>query len=173
MNTWNNYWARTAAIIVIFMDLMVMFSTTVVAYKRINTSISPIVYLLWSSYFFVMLTLIITHKKENIHKAILNCLFLVLLGIPIAGLSMPINLFINGFTNIAIKGNMYIIVSLFILFYLLIRHERFTILDAITKLTLYTREVTTLKHRSSFAKYLMFEISLFIVLVFSFHFYLN
>ena len=110
-----------------------MFSTTVVAYKRINTSISPIVYLLWSSYFFVMLTLIITHKKENIHKAILNCLFLVLLGIPIAGLSMPVSLFINGFTTVAIKGNMYIIVSLFILFYLLIRHERFTILDAITK----------------------------------------
>ncbi|MEI6092420.1 MAG: hypothetical protein WCQ47_01910, partial [bacterium] len=140
MNTWNNYWIRTATIIVLFMDLLVMTATTVIAYNRGNTNISPIVYLLWSSYFFVMLTLIITHKKENMHKAILNCLFLVLLGIPIAGLSMPVSLFIKGFTSVAIKGNLYIILSLFILLYLLIRHERFTILDAITKLTMYTKE---------------------------------
>ncbi|MCX6112459.1 MAG: hypothetical protein NTY22_04135 [Proteobacteria bacterium] len=173
MNTWNNYWLRAAIIIVIFMNLLVTTAATVIAYKRINTNISPIVYLLWASYFFVMLTIIITHKKDNMHKAILNCMFLVLLGIPIAGLSMPISLLIHGFMPVAIRGNLYILISLVILFYLFIRHERYSILDAVTKLAGYTGEITTLKRKSSFAKYLMFEVSLFLVTVVVAHFYLS
>jgi len=165
MNTWNNYWLRTATIIVIFMNLLVTTAATVIAYKRINTNISPVVYLLWASYFFVMLTIIITHKKENMHKAILNCLFLVLLGIPIAGLSMPISLLIHGFMPVAIRGNLYILVSLVMLFYLFIRHERYSILDAVTKLAGYAGEVTTLKYKASFVKYLIFETSFFLLVV--------
>ena len=173
MNTWNNYWLRTAIITVMFMNLLVTTAAAVIAYKRINTNISPIVYLLWASYFFIMLTVVITHKKENMHKAVLNCIFLILLGIPIAGLSMPISLLIHGFMPVAIRGNLYILISLIILFYLFIRHERYSILDAVTKLAGYIGEITTLKYRASFVKYLTFEISLFLIVVVITHFYLS
>ena len=173
MNTWNNYWLRTAILIVIFMNLLVTTAAAVIAYKRINTNISPIVYLMWASYFFVMLTIIITHKKENMHKAILNCLFLVLLGIPVAGLSMPISLLMHGFMPVAIRGNLYILVSLVMLFYLLIRYEKYSILDAVTKLAEYTGEITTLKHKASFVKYLIFEASFFLLVILVSRFYLS
>ena len=173
MNTWNNYWLRTATIIVIFMNLLVTTAAAVIAYKRINTNISPIVYLLWASYFFVMLTVVITHKKENMSKAILNCIFLILVGIPIAALSMPVSLLAHGFLPVAIRGNLYILVSLVMLFYLFIRHERYSILDAVTKLAEYTGEITTLRYKASFVKYLIFEASFFLLVVLMAHFYLN
>ncbi|MEI6080115.1 MAG: hypothetical protein WCQ53_05745 [bacterium] len=171
MNTWNNYWLRTAVIIVIFMNLLVTTAATVIAYKRMATNVSPIVYLLWASYFFVMMTLMISHKKDNMQKAVLNCLFLVLLGIPIAGLGLPISMLVHGFNPVAIRGNFYILISLMILFYLLIRHERFSILDAVTKLAVYTGEITTLRYKASFSKYLIFESSLFCIVVVLGHFY--
>jgi hypothetical protein len=173
MNTWNNYWLRTAAILVIFMNLIVTTAAAAVAYKRLYTSISPIIYLLWSSYFFVMLTIIISHKKNNMHKAVMNCMVLVLIGIPVAGLGLPVSMLFRGFNLVAVKANLYILVSLLITFYLLMRMERFSVLDSMTKLAGYTGEITTLKHRSSFAKYLIFEASIFCMIVVVAHAYLS
>jgi hypothetical protein len=173
MNKWNSYWLRTASILVIFMNLVVTSTAAAVAYKRLYTNVAPIIYLLWASYFFVMLTLIISHKKANMHKAVLNCLVLVLIGIPVAGLGLPVSMLFRGFNIVAVKANLYILISLVIIFYLLIRLERFSILDAVTKLAGYTGEITTIKYRSSFAKYLIFESSIFLLVLIVAHFYLS
>lgn len=159
---WKNYWHRSAVIIIVFINFIVTASATVIAYKKATTTLPPFVYLLWSGYFFVLLTLLISHKKKNMQKAVLNAMALVLTAIPISGLAIPLSLIFRGLSLDIFKGNLFIFVSLLVLLFLLIRHERFNILEAVTKLSNYTGELRHKTWRSSFAKYLIFETVLFL-----------
>ena len=173
MNTWNNYWHRSGLIVVVFINFIVTASATMIAYKRTVTAVPPIIYLLWASYFFVLLTLLISHKKQNMQKAVLNAMVLVLTAIPISGLSIPLSLIFRGLSPEIFKGNLFIFVSLLAILFLLIRHERFNILEAVTKLSNYTGELRLRGWNSSFAKYLSFELTFYVLFGLSFFFYIK
>jgi hypothetical protein len=165
MNSWKNYWHRSAVIIVIFLNFIVTASATIIAYKKTTTTLPPFVYLLWASYFFVLLTLLISHKKKNMQKAVLNAMVLVLAAIPVSGLAIPLSLIFRGLSPEIFKANLFVFLSLVALLFLLIRHERFNILEAVTKLSNYMGELHHTGWRSSFAKYLIFETTLFLSFV--------
>jgi hypothetical protein len=162
MNTWKNYWHRSAIIIITFINFIVTASATIIAYKEKMTILPPFIYLLCSSYFFVLLTLLISHKKKNMQKAILNAMVLVLVAIPIAGLSIPLSFIFRGLSLDIFRGNLFIFVSLLGLLFLLIRHERFNITEAVKKLSDYMGELKLKGWKSSFVKYVIFETFIFL-----------
>lgn len=150
----KSYTLRSAIVLVIFMNLIVI---TAALLHSFSFSLS-----LWWSLFFVLLILSIIHKKQGLEKAFLNIIILLLLAIPIAGISMPINLIIKGFYLLPIRSTLYIFISLICLLYLCIRHQRYTILDLVSKMTTYMFEIKTIGLKSNFAMYLIFETMLFV-----------
>ena len=173
MNTWKNYWHRSAIVIVIFINLLVCTSASLAAYRLLESSLPPILYLMWTVYFFILLALIISHKKKNIRKAILNVMIMVLALIPLSGIGIPLSLVTRPEAHDTLRGSIFIFLSLISLLILLIRHERWTIKDAIRELYSYVMEMKKYGWRSSFSKYLISEISAFILLTISVHIYLS
>ena len=160
----REYWLRSFIVAIAFLDLCV---------TGIASSASPtLIHLAWLSYFLVMVGLIVSHKKQNMHKAILNFIVLLMIGIPISGLSMPFALIVRGMEFGAVKGNFYIFVSLVCLMYLALRHEKMSIPEAASKVAVYVGEIRETKFRSSFGRYLLVEIIVFVSTITFGYFYL-
>jgi len=150
----REYWLRSFIVAIAFLDLCV---------TGIASSARPtFVHLAWTSYFLVLVGLIVAHKKQNMHKAILNFIVLLMIGIPISGLSMPFALIIRGMAFGPVKGNFYIFVSLLSLMYLALRHERMSIPEATSKVAVYVGEIKDTRLRSSFGRYILAETIVFI-----------
>lgn len=149
----KSYTLRSSIILVIFMNLTVMTAALLHSYK------TPLA--LWWSFFFVLLILSIIHKKEGLEKAFNNIIILLLTAIPIAGISMPIALITKGFYMTPVRSLLYVFISLVCLLYLSIRHQRYTILEMVAKISNYMFELRTEGLRSNFAIYLIAEIILF------------
>jgi len=150
----REYWLRSSIVAIAFLDLCV---------TGIASSANPtFIHLAWASYFLVMVGLIVSHKKQNMQKAILNFIILLMIGIPISGLSMPFALIVRGMAFGAIKGNFYIFISLLSLIYLAVRHEKMSIPEAASKVAVYVGEIRESKFRSSFGKYILAETIVFI-----------
>ncbi|MFH1224099.1 MAG: hypothetical protein V1647_07160 [Pseudomonadota bacterium] len=151
------YIARSIMLLIVFMNVAINIISAISHYS--------VVYVMWGSYFFILLGLIISHKKDAIGKAMLNIMILTLIAVPVSGLSIPVSLIARGVNLDAVKGNLYILVSIVAVFYLAMRHEKFTIPDMVTKISGYVGEFSTKRFRSSFALYTMTELLLFVVLV--------
>jgi len=149
----REYWLRSSIVAIAFLDLCV----TGIA----SSSAPTFIHLAWTSYFIVMIGLIVSHKKQNMQKAILNFIVLLMIGIPISGLSMPFALIIRGMEFGAVKGNFYIFISLLCLMYLAVRHENMSIPEAASKVAVYVGEIREAKFKSSFARYILAEAILF------------
>jgi len=159
----REYWLRSFIVAIAFLDLCV---------TGIATSSSPtFIHLAWTSYFIVMVGLIVSHKKQNMQKAILNFIVLLMIGIPISGLSMPFALIIRGMEFGAVKGNFYIFISLLSLMYLAVRHEKMSIPEAASKVAVYVGEIKEAKLRSSFGRYLLSELIVFVTTITLGYFY--
>jgi len=117
---------------------------------------------IWWSYFFLLLVLSIIHKKQGMEKAFINIIILLLTAIPIVGISMPIVLIVKGFYLTPIRSLLYIFISLVCLLYLCVRHQRYTMLDLVSKISSYIFEIKTAGMKSNFAMYLVFEIIIFV-----------
>jgi len=152
----STYWKRSAMILIVFMNLAITAVCAVSNYK--------LGYVMWCAYFLILLGLIISHKKDAVRKAMMNVILLTLVGIPISGLSIPVSLILRGFNLEAVKGNLYLFVSIAAIMYLAIRHEGFSIPETATKLSAYVAEIRTRRLRSSFAIYLTCEFVLFVAL---------
>ena len=149
----KSYWLRSFIITTAFLVLCV---TSIAAVSH-----PTLLHIAWASYFMVVVGLIVSHRKENSHKAMLNLMVLLMAGLPIACLSMPAAILFRNFEFGAIKGNFYIFISLVSLLYLAIRHEKLSIPEAASKVAVYVGEIRTSKLRSSFGKYLLGEAILF------------
>lgn len=160
----REYWLRSFIVAVAFLDLCV---TGIASAAR-----PTFTHLAWMSYFIVMVGLIVAHKKENMHKAILNFIVLLMIGIPISGLSMPFALIMRGMEFGAVKGNFYIFVSLLSLLYLAIRHEKMSIPETASKVAVYVGEIRAGKLRSSFGRYALVEAIVFVSTMTLGYFYL-
>ena len=160
----REYWLRSFIVAIAFLDLCV---------TGIASSSNPtFIHLAWASYFIVMVGLIVSHKKQNMQKAILNFIVLLMIGIPISGLSMPFALLVRGMEFGAVKGNFYIFISLVSLMYLAIRHENMSIPEAASKVAVYVGEFRETKFKSSFGKYILVETMVFICTMILGYFYL-
>ena len=160
----REYWLRSFIVGIAFLDLCV---------TGIASSASPtFVHLAWMSYFLVMVGLIVSHKKQNMQKAILNFIVLLMIGIPISGLSMPFALLVRGMEFGAVKGNFYIFISLVSLMYLAVRHENMSIPEAASKVAVYVGEIRETKLKSSFGRYILVEAIVFISTMVLGYFYL-
>lgn len=160
----REYWLRSFIVAIAFLDLCV----TGIA----SSSVPTFIHLAWTSYFLVLVGIIVSHKKENMHKAILNFIILLMVGIPISGLSMPFALIVRGMEFGAVKGNFYIFVSLLCLLYLALRHEKMSIPEAASKVAVYVGEIKETKFKSSFGRYILVESIVFISTIILGYFYL-
>lgn len=154
----NPYWARSTMILLVFMNLAINVIAMISNYR--------LGYVMWAAYFLILLGLVITHKKDAVRKAMLNVMFLTLIALPISGLSIPVSIIVRHLNLDAVKGNFYIFMSILAILYLAIRHEKFSILDTVTKLSVYIGEVHTMRLKASFARYIISETIVFGVLTF-------
>jgi hypothetical protein len=152
----REYWLRTAIITIAFLDLCV---------TGISSMSHPtLVHIAWASYFILLLGLVISHRKKNMPKAFLNFIILLMIGVPIAGLYVPIAWILRHFEFGAVKGNFYMFLSLIALIYLAVRHEKMTVPEAASKVAVYVGEIRVDKLRSSFGRYLLGEVIAFFII---------
>lgn len=150
----REYWLRTAIVTIAFLDLCV---TGIAALSH-----PSLLHIAWGAYFIVLVGLIISHKKKNMHKAFLNFIVLLMIAIPISGLYIPIAWVLRGLEFSNIKGSFYIFLSLLALIYLAVRHEKLSIPEAASKVAVYVGEIRADRLRSSFGRYLLGETLVFL-----------
>ncbi len=150
----RSYTLRSFILIIIFMNLAVITASLSHGFK------APLA--LWWSYFFVLLVLSLSYKKKATEKAFLNMMILLLVAIPIAGIGLPLILIIKTFNMTPARSILYMLISLLCILYLCIRHQRYTILEAVSKISNYLFELRSQKIRSSLASYFIFELLIFV-----------
>lgn len=159
----RSYSLRSFILIIIFMDLAVITASLSQGFK------TPLA--LWWSFFFVLFVLSLSYKKAAMEKAFLNMIVLLLIAIPIAVVGLPLILIIKTFQMTPAKSLLYILISMLCLLYLCMRHQRYTILEAVAKITNYIFELRSQRMRSSFASYLVFEAAVFGLCFFCWHYF--
>jgi len=151
----KGYWLRSSIVTITFLNLCVISIATL--------SRPTLMHIAWASYFMVLMGLVISHKKQNMSKAMLNFIILLMIGVPISALSMPFALIFRNLAFSAVKANFYILISLISLVYLALRHEKLSIPEAAAKVAVYVGEIREAKLRSSFGRYILGEALVFAI----------
>lgn len=126
---------------------------------------------IWTSFFLIILGLLVSHKKKHLSNAMINLVILLMIGIPIAGINIPIAIIVRGIEFSAIKGNFYLLASLIVIMYFAVRHEKLSIPELTNKVAGVFGDIRLNKFRSIYSKYLIAELCLFIVSVILFNYW--
>ena len=159
----RSYTIRSFIILIIFMNITVLSTSLVHSFR------TPIV--LWWSYFFVLMILSFSYRKHQKEKAFINMIILLLIGLPIAGVGIPVTAIIKTFNTTPLKSTLYIFISTACLLYLVIRHQGYNTLETISKVSNYLIELKQQGIRSSLFSYIIFEVLLFLGAILFWSFY--
>jgi hypothetical protein len=164
----KKYIIRSLMLTLLFVDVIIGgFSVfSVYSVKRQAGMIFVPVSVLWTAYFSLLLLMMVLHRKDHMQKAMKNINVLAIAGVFLMFLSLMWTLVSTHSLHIP---KLYIFFSLVSIIYFCARHEGRGLVDFFILTLSYTTELFRLKLRSSFAKYLVFEFFVFVLLVYIIH----
>jgi hypothetical protein len=111
------------------------------------------------------------HKEKNRYKAMYNIVFLSILGIVINFIHLPFTLFLEN--TVKTTSVFYVIFSILTIMYLAFRHEKKTFKKFLNDFLNYIKETKTKKLKSSFLRYSLAELSIFILTTLSIYVFIK
>lgn len=134
------------------------------------SKISPFIFSSMAIFFILISILSMGHKEKNRYKGIYNIVFLSILGLIINFIYLPFTFFLNN--TIKTTSVFYVIFSILTIVYLAFRHEKTSFKNFLKNFLTYIKEFKTKKLSSSFVRYSLAELGIFILVTLSIYIFI-